>query len=87
MPEVVPLSLKEVASKGLAATPSTLTTPQLAEEEKFFLTEGKIRRNSGEGLDFTDSAGPEQHPHKLSKFSSCGAAPLVALLVKVGPTC
>lgn len=44
-PSITSLSLEEIPGMGLDATP---TSPQLAEEEKFFLTEGKIRRSSQE---------------------------------------
>lgn len=52
-PNIASLSLKEVSSRGLDASP---ITPQVAEEDKFFLTEGKIRRSSGEDSDYTDFA-------------------------------
>lgn len=74
-PAIGASSLDELYNKQLDTSPGTpqLTdddtspgTPLLAEEDKFFLTEGKIRKSSKE--DYTDSAEP--HSSKISEFES-----------------
>lgn len=78
-PGINTLSLDELYGRQLDTSPDTprltdreeldanLDSPQLEDEDKFFLTEGKIRKSSKEDSDYPDSA-----KHQVMKLSELG---------------